>query len=333
MNPGPQTPPSIDHVRRVLRDAGLDVREDVSFLGDGWEMWAFLAGDLVVRLPKDSNDAEVIEKLRREARVSQFIAPHLPLPISVLDLHETPAGVIFSTHRLVPGVPLRELKRPAAPGFGAALGRFLHALHAIPIAELAALGVEVVDGPVLRQRLIERYESFARRAFPLISCEARTHVINVFEALINDPATFDYQPALIHNDIDERNAVADSETGELTGIIDFGDAEICNPAFDYAPAVIGMFERLGVASELPDLFREGGLLESHLGHLPDFLRVAWPLNDITHGLEINDPDFVAEGIRLPQRGRPLRHEVLTTRGHESVLTYHCERIDGVRLSV
>src|SRR5688500_14892042 len=98
MNPGPQTPPSTDEVRQVLQDAGLPLAkaEDLGYLADGWEQWAFLAGDTVIRLPKESNPDD-LEKLQREGRISRAIAPHLPLPISVLDVHEKPSGTVFST--------------------------------------------------------------------------------------------------------------------------------------------------------------------------------------------------------------------------------------------
>lgn len=289
--------PSFEEVRSVLQSAGFDDSADIAFLADGWEQWAFRAGELVVRLPKDRTDPEIIDKLRRESLVSRTIAPHLPLPISVPHVHERAGGGVFSTHRLVPGVALRDLTRPAARGFGASLGRFLRSLHAVPVRDLAAAGVEVVDGPRERERLIDRYERVVRRVFPLLGCEARTHVERVFEAMINDPVCFDYEPALIHNDIDHRNALGDPGTGALTGIIDFGDAEIGNPALDYVPAVNGMFWGLGIEDQLPELFREGGFDPARLGALPAWTEAWWCLNDILHGLETNAPEFVGDGIR------------------------------------
>jgi hypothetical protein len=57
-----------------------------------------------------------------------------------------------------------------------------------------------------------------------------------------------------------------------------------------------MFREMDIEDQLSDLFRAGGMPESRLGNFPAFLEVAWPLNDITHGLNIDDPEFVAGGI-------------------------------------
>jgi aminoglycoside phosphotransferase (APT) family kinase protein len=290
-----RTSPAAADVRGLLRRAGLDDGGTIVLLGDGYEQWAFRAGDLVVRLPKDGAFQPVIEKLRREVRLSAVIAGRLPAPVPLLTLQELPDGTVFSTHPLIEGVPLWQLQRPLAPDFGTAMGRFLRAQHTLPVAELAPLGFEVVDGPKLRQRYVKAYEDIVRRVFPLVSCEARSHVAAVIESLINDAGRYDYEPALVHADLDRRNVLADPETGELTGVIDFGDAEIANPLSDYGE-VDAVLRQFGAEGQLPDLLEGSGITPLEIERRRPFSAIWWPLSDIRFGLDFRDEELVRSGV-------------------------------------
>src|SRR5688500_13079125 len=111
-----QTQPTDEQVRELLENAGLTMAAaEISYLGDGWDCWAFLAGELVVRMPKLPRHAE---KLRSEAKLSPMLATILPTPIPMLEFHSLPDGGGFTTHKIVAGVPLRDLKRPPSAEFG-----------------------------------------------------------------------------------------------------------------------------------------------------------------------------------------------------------------------
>ncbi len=288
--------PAFERIRQLLAEAGIAASGDVQLLGDGYEQWAFRAGELVVRLPKDRERLEIAEKLRREVRLSRVIAGRLPSPVPELTLHELADGTLFSTHRLLEGVPLWQLKRPLAPGFGAAMGRFLRAMHALPVDELRPLGLVVFDGGAMRKRHLAAYEDIVRRIFPLISCEARSHVGGVMESLINNPRNYDYGPALIHADLDSRNVLADPETGELAGVIDFGDAEIANPLSDYGEVDSEILLRFGAGEQLADLLEGNGIRAEDVIRRRGFSQVWWPLCDIAFGLDRHEDDLVETGI-------------------------------------
>jgi aminoglycoside phosphotransferase (APT) family kinase protein len=280
----------------MLEAAGIRVDGDITVLGDGYEQWAFRAGDLIVRLPKDRERLDVVEKLRREVRLSQVLHGRLPSPVPELTLHELADGTVFSTHRRIEGVALWQLNRPLAPNVGASLGRFLRAMHSLPAEELTPLGFEVIDGPVMRRRHVAAYENIVRRIFPLISCEGRTHVAAVMESLINDPRNYDYVPALVHADLDHRNILADPDTGELRGVIDFGDAEIGNPLSDYGEAYAAILVRFGAEDQLDDLLEGTGFSAADVTRRRAFSEVWWPLQDIALGLDRAEHELVETGI-------------------------------------
>jgi aminoglycoside phosphotransferase (APT) family kinase protein len=292
----PEIVPDLEDVRRVLRAGGredLALRE-IRLMDHGWDYWAFLAGETVIRLPKSGDDTE---KLRVEARLTRLLGPRLPLPIPLLEAHSTPAGVTFTTHRLVEGVPLRSLQRPPAADFGASLGRFLSVLHSTPADEAAAAGVLLQDGPVTRAGRIERWQKLARTAFPLLGCEARAYAERVFESHINDPSAFQFEPCLAHMDIDDRNLIVDPSTGALAGVVDFGDAQISTPAMDYVWAHRRGLEQYGISAQLPFLYAEGGFDPALVERICDYTEVWWCLEGIQHAVEIGDEDFLAEDIR------------------------------------
>ena len=293
----PATRPSADELRRAVENVapGL-VADDIEYLGDGWDFWVFGAADIVLRFPKTP---EYAGQLAAERRFLLELAPTLPLPVPIPRhlVENGPNGLPFAVYQRIPGVSLIDLQRTPAPGFGVALGRFLKALHAFPVEQAAALGLEVFDGPRARARRIEKYEELVRRVFPLLSCEARTYVGGIFERHLNDPEQWSFEPCLCHGDIDDRNVLADPDTGELTGVVDFTDADVHNPAGDFAWAYAGGFARLGIEHQLPHLLREGGIEAARLDGYRDFLPVWFALGDTLHGVLIGDEGYVEDGIR------------------------------------
>jgi aminoglycoside 2''-phosphotransferase len=307
--------PSVEEVRAALgRCAPQLADESIEFMAEGWEFWAFRAGDYVLRLPKtdtlwgSGEKVAVLERLLTEQRLQRELAPALPLPIPVPEVvcNAGPNGQAFSAHRMVPGISITRLERPLSDDFGATLGRFLRALHNFPVERAAALGIRVLDGPASRRARGELYERIIRRAFPLLSCEARAYTEQRFEGYLNDAANFEFEPRLIHHDIDRQNVLADPETGVITGVIDFGDAQGGNPAVDLWMPLINFAER-GLGHQLGPFLDAYGISDSELARARvevEFVDFLWSFYDILHGLDVGNEEFVAEGIESLNKALP-----------------------------
>jgi aminoglycoside phosphotransferase (APT) family kinase protein len=301
----PAERPTADEVRAVVaREAPELATQTIEYLSGGWDFWVFGTPHLVLRVPKEP---EYAGRLEREMAFLRELAPALPLPVPVAERYfeHGPNGLPFVAYRRIAGVPLMDLKRAPAPEFGAALGRFLHALHAFPVERAVAHGLELFDGPRARERAIVKYEEVARRVFPFLSCEARAYAESVYERRLNDRDHWRFEPRLCHGDIDDHNVLADSGTGELTGVVDFSDADVHNPAGDFAWAYAGGFARLGIEDQLPDLLREGGIEVKRLEGYREFLPVSFALADALHGLFIEDEAYVEQGILAMNRLVPF----------------------------
>ena len=247
----------------------------------------------VFRFPRREGAVPLIET---ERRLLPFVAPRVPLPIPVPRFEGLPAGLYpwpFLGYALLPGETFVRVS-PSVQQIAALaepLGRFLAALHALPAAEAAAHGA----GPDQFNRLwkgaerlphlradVERLEHPALR--PLIPA--------LLAVLDRWPAG--YQPrtdTLIHADLHVEQLLLDDE-GRLTGIIDWGDAHLGDPALDVA----------GVLALLPPAAFSA--FETAYGPIdPVSLRVAQvrAVRHTLHGLDyaqdIGDEQLLAEMVR------------------------------------
>jgi aminoglycoside phosphotransferase (APT) family kinase protein len=302
-----QQPPAVDDVRSALRLCRPELAAlDIAPMSEGWDFWTFTAGDYVLRIARSigswlgDDDLTAMAKLELHKRLLPELAPTLPAPVPLPEFvcEDGPAGMPFEGYRKVAGVPVRDLQRPLAPDFGAALGRFLKALHTFPAERAAALGVRVFDGSRAREDRSRLYESVIRRVFPLLGCETRGYTEQRFEAYLNDAANFEFEPKLLHHDIDRQNVLVDPETGELAGVIDFGDAVVGNPAIDLWMALID-FPALGIEGQLSAFLAAYGIADADLARARtevEFVDFLWPVHDTLHGLDVGDDGFVEEGI-------------------------------------
>ncbi|RLV04389.1 aminoglycoside phosphotransferase [Streptomyces griseocarneus] len=240
---------------------------------EGWDSAARLVdGRWVERSPRRP---EVARQLRTETRLMPWLGPQLPLPVPMPRVVADEPLVV--RHALVPGEPLTE---PDAT-HGRRLGLFLHALHAVDATE-----AERREAPSPREVLDERAaltEDFRARVVPLLPADRRESAHALLDAVGSLPAR-----ALVHGDLGPEHVLVRGDG--LSGVIDFGDAHIGDPAIDLAWALHGtppafadaLADAYGVTPEL----RGRALLWHRLG----------PWYEVTHGLDTGDRATVRSGL-------------------------------------
>jgi aminoglycoside 2''-phosphotransferase len=293
--------PETDAIREVLRAVAPQLADvPIEFLAEGWEFWAFEAGGYVLRFPKN---AVSVAALRRERALLPALAEPLTLPVPRIDVwgEDGPNGAPFAVHRKVPGVHVwpngdAPVGNPG-PRFGRQLGALIRELHAFPVERALALGVPVHDDALERSKRIEHFEAVIRRVFPLIGCEARTHIEAVYRDAINDPAYYAPRACFTHRDLDV-NVLIDSQ-GNISGLIDFGGCVVGSPAIDFWLPVHG-FERLGIGEQSAACIEASGISDEQLEAMRpelEYINLHYPVHDILHGLETDQPEFIEDGIR------------------------------------
>ncbi|MEU7474941.1 aminoglycoside phosphotransferase family protein [Lentzea sp. NPDC042327] len=233
----------------------------MTFLGQGWDSTATLVdGRWVERRPQRPAIEAV---LRRETVVMPWLAPLLPLPVPVPELVSVDPFVV--RHELVPGAELATLNAVQ----GEQLGEFLLALHAVPVAGAVARGVGTPPVPLDR---------FRAEVLPLVPDQA-----DLLDAVAAAPAD-----VLVHGDLGPEHVLG--RDGVLTGVIDFGDVHVGDPAIDLAwalhstpPEFAGaLAATYGVTPEL----RERSLLWHRIG----------PWYEVLFGNDNGDPAMAASGL-------------------------------------
>lgn len=180
---------------------GVDLRE----LGGGLDHSAFLVRDLVVRVADPGARAEVT----REAELLRVVAAHLSVPVPVPRFADPIHGVLG--YQLLPGRPL--LGRAAPEGAAARLGRVLRELHGIPRAEIGDCAPVDPAEP-------DEWLDDLRGPAPLLRILHATRLRAARELV------------LAHADLGAEHVL--ESDGQVTGIIDWADAAVTDPALDFA---------------------------------------------------------------------------------------------------
>ncbi len=288
-------------VRQALAQVWPDLADEpIAPLGNGWAFWAYRAGHVVLRFPRDP---EFVGGLEAEAAVMQELAPTLSLPAAAIELHDNgPNDLPFTSHRLISGISVVDLPCMLSPDSGSVFGRFLRAMHRFPVERAEELGIPNVP-PAGRKADLQAIENNVRlQVFPLVSEEARLHITGRFDAYLSDSANFDWRPVLSHGDLDDWNVLADPSSGELSGVIDWGDISIGDPARDFTTLLYGGFAAKGM--HLRDVLLAYGISEGDLETIRPrcaFSAFRWPLHEILYGLDSRQDNVVRGGIELLYR--------------------------------
>ncbi len=203
---------------------------EIAPLGQGDFCLAFRQGEHVIRVARH---AEAAAALQREACVIGRIAPMLTLPVPVLTLH-TPAGCPpFTVHRYVEGEALTRSVWEGMPPAGrraaaAGLAGFMRALHSLPASVAEGCGVDRLDGTATAARL---RRDIGSSLTGLLDDATFGRLVEALEAWAIPG--WERPPALLHADMSPGHVLHDPQTGSLTGIIDFGDIVLGDPARDF----------------------------------------------------------------------------------------------------
>jgi aminoglycoside phosphotransferase (APT) family kinase protein len=216
-------------------------------IDDGYDFRVVVADERwVFRFPRR---AGVLPALEAEAALLPVIARALPVRVPDFELvsKEPP----FVAYRMIDGDPLTD-EDPAG------VRAFLDALHAIPIDTLPLDATDWVAS------YHEQCAEFERAVLTLLPVELHEHAYDLFaeaETLTG------FAPSLVHADLGPEHLRV--REGRLTGVIDWGDARIGDPAVDYSWLINEPFSDWEVEADLRRrarfYYRLGPWFEAHYG--------------------------------------------------------------------
>jgi aminoglycoside phosphotransferase (APT) family kinase protein len=209
---------------------GLKI-ESLHELGEGFDNTVFqLNQKYVFRFPRRD---VAVELLKIENKLLPYIAQDLPLAIPDPVFFGQPSDLypyLFTGYKLVAGGVPGKVSVQSRISSAKLLGEFLKTLHSIPITQAKALGVE--PDMMNRMDLNKRIPMFEARLEELASLGFEEEARKAKSCLTGlNQSSLPKLNALVHGDIHIRNVIVNSE-GVLSGIIDWGDVHIGDPAID-----------------------------------------------------------------------------------------------------
>jgi aminoglycoside phosphotransferase (APT) family kinase protein len=247
-------------------------------LPSGWDFETFDLDDAwIVRVPKRP---DVREWLRTEVALLPELARSLSVPVPEIAVVKED-GVAY---RKLHGKPI---DRPIE-GAAETLGRALSELHGFPVDRALELGVGDVRGDRWRERHERRWDEWRSLVLPLLSDDERaaaTRRERDFRSLLAKP----FASALVHADLGPEHVLC--ADGRITGVIDWTDVKIGDPAIDLAWPLHGLGRAFAARLLSAYGYVDEGLLER-----ARFYHLAGPFYEVVYGLEQDRPDLVATGL-------------------------------------
>jgi aminoglycoside phosphotransferase (APT) family kinase protein len=217
-----------DAIRALLARhlPGYEV-ESLAKLGGGLDNLVYeVNGDLLVRCTRQPDAAARSESIQREASLLTRVRELSTLPVPEVMFADPEAGVLVYTK--LPGVPLHEHSVAEPARLAPPLGRFLSELHSAPLEAFEDLAPR--DTEPLTTWLSEAEEGYRYIATHL-PASARTRVESF---LAHPPPAEPDANALCHNDLGAEHLLVSVDASRITGVIDWTDAAIADPAHDLA---------------------------------------------------------------------------------------------------
>lgn len=240
----------------------------------GWDSFTEIVGDeWIERSPRRP---EVRAALQREARILARIADLLALEVPrPVVLEETATLPWRLRHRMVPGEPVDPLTLDADDG--RRVGGFLRGLHDLPVEAYDDAGLRVADD---RNQMIDRMRD---DVLPLVPAPSRVEA-----AALLDRCRQLTPLAIAHGDLGPSHLL--TTDGRVTGVIDWTDVALHDPALDLAWLLHGT--PAAFVDALSTTYRPSDD-EQRRAHDQHRLGPWW---EVLHGLDEGETAYVDSGL-------------------------------------
>ncbi|MGN6332320.1 MAG: phosphotransferase [Motilibacteraceae bacterium] len=257
-----------------------------------------------------------------ELRLRPLLAPRLPVPLPApapqdLVLGLLPDGVTrFAGHRTLAGVPLDERALLDNGLLASQLAGLLVALHHQPVREAVHAGIAEQTPDGWREHHRALVEQVAAAASEAGLTRDGQRALTRLRRDLDDDALWPERLVLCHGDVGPPHLLVDPARGVLSGVIDWTDARLGDPALDLAGVLAGCGEP--AYALVRDLYLDavrGGWGSAHVARRGDraarrptqdaraldararFHVALGPVHTAAHGLATGDEQWLRLGVR------------------------------------
>ncbi|MFW9996349.1 MAG: phosphotransferase family protein, partial [Candidatus Odinarchaeota archaeon] len=247
--------------------------------------------------------------INREAKfldqIFDLISLRIPKPIYVSSDPENP----FVGYEKIDGISLSrcfsKIAKEGQINIAKQLGMFLSELHSPGIYQRASTiwkRARDFSSDLFRSEWQNRFDKIQDIAYPLLNSDQKSWVTRLFQEFLNEKDNFDFNPVVVHGDFDTSNILVNPTTCQVTGIIDFEESNIYDPAVDF------------LFYELDDSFLEhvlasyNGFKDAYFKRRMRFYYCRSGLIYITYGLENDLEPMVDYGLQLLDKRMKVFHK-------------------------
>lgn len=233
----PDVPRLTAHELAVIAREAMPGRPitSVRILGQGEDNTAVVINRrFILRIPKNRRVAGMI---RREARLLAALRRRLPIqvpaPERVGGLRSLDGWPVL-LYRRIPGsgVSWSRLSPGAYRGLIHDLRPILGQLASFPARLSSQLGVPGRTAGEWRTEMRGFHRYLRRAVFPLIPTDDRAELEARLSGFTENDANFQFRPTLLHTDLHSEHVLWAGH--RVSGVIDWGDAEVGDPAREFA---------------------------------------------------------------------------------------------------
>lgn len=272
----------------MLQFPEIELKEIKQF-GEGFDNTVIqINGQFVFRFPRRPIAVTLIQV---ENQLLPSIAGTFPLAIPEPIFFGKPSTLYpypFTGYKMVKGhLPVEGTKAKKVES-AKRFARFLKVLHSFPVEKAKRLGVQPdgmmrLDVPYRKKSLMENVSNLIKLGY-----FEQAHAVKDFvETLGEGELDVQHPISLVHGDIHIRNVLLDDE-GVLTGVIDWGDVHIGNPAIDFS-FLYSYFPK-EVRSAFFEIYGE---IEKETESLARFRAIYMLVTLLVYGIDRHDEGLIA----------------------------------------
>jgi len=230
------------------------------------------------------NEIEILNLL------STYLSFNIPKPLHFSLNIENP----FMVYEKIPGISLskcfNEIKTSQKQKIAHQIAYFLSELHSLRLDESSK--IEPLSTEDYRDYWLNISIEMKKEIFPKLNSEQKNWLDNVFSNFLDDRQNFKFTPCVIHGDFDTSNILVDPNSYNITGIIDFEESSIFDPAADF------LFYDEGDKFLKQILENYKGIKEKSFLNRMKFLFCRTCVPYFQFGLKHNRMDVYSEGMRI-----------------------------------
>ncbi|MFW9917309.1 MAG: phosphotransferase family protein [Candidatus Thorarchaeota archaeon] len=271
---------------------------EAQFLYHGTHNVFEVRGEYIFRFPdRMLFNQKGFDLIQREKEALAFLRPFLSVDIPHFIYVSSNPKIPFAGYRKISGSSLNRCFHQATPEqrkqLAEQLGAFLSELHSFEIYQAFLSKWPTNFTPATYRQYWENiFVKVREKLFSQFSFAQKEWITSLFTNFIEEKENFRFAPRVIHGDFDTSNILVDSHSFRITGIIDFEDVGVWDPAGDF----LFYGEGLDFIKHLIASYQ--GPLGDNLEQRMNFLVNRQPLCYLLTGFEWKYPQMIDFGFKM-----------------------------------